>query len=88
MGSVFETTGKPELRFSINGTAPLKRVTLVRNETNHQIWAPGKREFAGEFTDTASLTGENRYYLRVEQTDGNMAWSSPVWVTAKANEIR
>jgi hypothetical protein len=30
------------------------------------------------------LDGENRYYVRVEQVDGNMAWSSPVWVTRKA----
>ena len=26
---------------------------------------------------------ENRYYVRVVQRDGNMAWSSPVWVTKK-----
>jgi hypothetical protein len=30
------------------------------------------------------MPGENRYYLRIEQTDGNMAWSSPVWVKVKA----
>jgi hypothetical protein len=29
------------------------------------------------------LEGENRYYVRVVQKDGNMAWSSPVWVTKK-----
>jgi len=83
MGSVFETEGKPELKFFINGTASLKRVTLVRNETDHQVWSPGKREFEGTFTDPSPLIGENRYYLRVEQADGNMAWSSPVWVTVK-----
>jgi hypothetical protein len=84
MGSVFETGGKPELKFFINGSAPLKRVTLVRNEADHKIWETDKREFADAFTDPAPLTGENRYYLRVEQTDGSMAWSSPVWVTIKA----
>ena len=88
MGSVFETGGKPELKFFINGTAPLKRVTLVRNETDHKIWEPGKRELTEAFTDAAPLAGENRYYLRVEQTDGNMAWSSPVWVTVKADVAR
>jgi hypothetical protein len=84
MGSVFETGVKPELKFFINGTAPLKRVTLVRNETDHKIWEPGKGEFTDGFTDPAPLAGENRYYLRIEQTDGSMAWSSPVWVTVKA----
>ncbi len=85
MGSVFETAEKLKLKFLVNGSASLKRVTLVRNETNYQVWEPGKREFKDEFTDAAPLAGENRYYLRVEQADGNMAWSSPVWVTVKAN---
>ncbi|MBI5801600.1 MAG: hypothetical protein HZA92_12880 [Verrucomicrobia bacterium] len=81
MGSIVETKGKPELSFAVNGTAAIKRVTLVRNEANYQAWEPGQREFARTFTDAVPLAGENRYYLRVEQADGNMAWSSPVWVT-------
>jgi hypothetical protein len=59
----------------------------VRNETNYKVWEPGKREFESAFIDATPLTGENRYYLRVEQTDGNMAWSSPVWVTVKATAL-
>lgn len=26
---------------------------------------------------------EYRYYIRVEQLNGNMGWTSPVWVQAK-----
>ncbi len=85
MGSVFEATENPEMKFAVNGTATIKRVTLVRNEKNYQVWEPSQREFRETFTDSTPLTGENRYYLRVEQADGNMAWSSPVWVTIKAN---
>jgi hypothetical protein len=81
-----EHDGKAELKFAMNGTAPIKRVTIVRNERNHQVFEPGKRDFETTFTDAAPLAGENRYYLRVEQTDGNMAWSSPVWVTVKSSE--
>jgi hypothetical protein len=29
------------------------------------------------------LPGTTAYYLRVYQTDGGVAWASPVWVTAK-----
>ena len=83
MGSVFESADTPELTFAVHGTASLKRVTLVRNETNHQVWEPNNPDFAALFADPAPLAGENRYYLRVEQADGNMAWSSPVWVTLK-----
>jgi hypothetical protein len=39
--------------------------------------------FEKSFNDPKMLDGENRYYVRVIQRDGNMAWSSPVWVTQK-----
>ncbi len=81
LGSIITTTGTPTLTLSINGTAALKRVTIVRNEQNYHVFEPGQKTFADTFTDTAPIVGENRYYLRVEQADGNMAWSSPVWVT-------
>jgi hypothetical protein len=83
MGSVIEARGKVEVKFAVNGTSPLKRVTLVRNEINHTVFEPGAQTFSTTATDKAPLAGENRYYLRVEQADGNMAWSSPVWVTVK-----
>jgi hypothetical protein len=83
MGEVFSTSSRPELKFAVEGTASIKRITLVRNEADYKVWEPGNTRFADTFTDTAPLDGENRYYLRVEQADGNMAWSSPVWVTIK-----
>ena len=87
LGSIFDTAEKPRLKLSVDGTADLKRVTLVRNEDNYQVFDNDfeGNTFTTEWTDDAPLAdGENRYYLRVEQVDGNMAWSSPVWVTIKA----
>ncbi|MEK0446197.1 MAG: hypothetical protein RLZZ399_1518 [Verrucomicrobiota bacterium] len=81
MGQILESKQPPQLAFRVFGTAPLKRITLVRNEENYRVFEPGKPEFASALTDTEALPGENRYYLRVEQEDGNMAWSSPVWFT-------
>jgi hypothetical protein len=83
LGTETVVTGKPRLAFKIDGTADIQRVTLVRNEQNYQQWQPSARRFAQSFTDEAPLVGENRYYLRIEQSDGNMAWSSPVWVSVK-----
>lgn len=83
LGTEVEVSSRPELEWTINGTAEIKQVTLVRNEENHRQWQPGSRTAHGSFVDDAPLQGENRYYLRVEQADGNMAWSSPVWVTVK-----
>jgi len=83
LGTEIAVTGKPVLKLKIDGTAELKRVTLVRNEQNHQQWEPKSKTFEQTFTDESPIAGENRYYLRVEQSDGNMAWSSPVWVQVK-----
>lgn len=83
LGSQIEVTGKPAMTMKINGTAEISRVTLVRNEQNYQQWEPKAKTFEQSFTDETPNAGENRYYLRVEQADGNMAWSSPVWVDVK-----
>ncbi len=85
LGTVFETSEKPALTVKVSGTAPLLRVTIVRNETDYKTFTPKSMEFAETFTDPSPIVGENRYYVRVEQTDGNMAWASPVWVTFVKN---
>ncbi len=85
LGSIFEGTGKPKLSIRVDGTASLKRVTLVRNEENYKTFDKiDGANFAIELTDEKPVQdGEARYYVRVEQSDGNMAWSSPVWITKK-----
>jgi len=84
LGEIFETSDKPTLKVSVLGTAPLRAVTIVRNEKDLKRFAPkGKTKFGATFTDDEPIAGENRYYIRVEQTDGNMGWASPVWVTYK-----
>lgn len=35
------------------------------------------------YTDTNPRKGENYYYLRVTQLNGQMAWSSPIWMNYK-----
>jgi hypothetical protein len=83
LGSELEVSGHPTMTFAVRGTADLSRVTLVRNEQNYMQWEPKSRNLATTYTDPSPNSGENRYYLRIEQADGNMAWSSPVWVQAK-----
>ncbi len=82
LGEVFETKDKPTLKVAVEGTAPLRAVTIVRNEANIRRFTPeDTATFETTFTDEQPVVGENRYYVRVEQIDGNMGWTSPVWVT-------
>ena len=56
----------------------------MRNEVDLKRFTPAKTpNLDATYTDTSPAAGENRYYIRVEQVDGNMAWGSPVWVTYK-----
>lgn len=80
LGSIFETSDKPKLTMTIDGTADIQRVTVIRNEENYHIFEPNSSTFNKVWTDEKPLAGENRYYLRIEQVDGNMGWTSPVWV--------
>ena len=43
---------------------------------------PGKgTDIDFTFTDLKPLDGRSYYYVRVQQKDGELAWTSPVWVT-------
>lgn len=82
MGSECFPLAPPRLRGRVVGTAPLRRVELMRCEGG--VWsvawsACGGREAAFDFTD-GEPGGEKIYYLRVEQEDGHCAWSSPIWL--------
>jgi len=84
LGSIFETKANAKLWFKVDGTAIFKRITIVRNEKDWKEFRSFKGStFEQSLTDEDMLEGENRYYVRVVQEDGNMAWSSPVWVTKK-----
>ena len=80
LGSIINSKKNPRLTMSIEGTAAIEKVTIIRNEKNYHVFQPNSRNFTKTWTDENPLDGENRYYLRIEQVDGNMGWTSPVWV--------
>ena len=82
MGAVMRATRPPsELRVRVLGTDALASVVVVRNNEDwHTVTDPG---WDCDFTlqdlgMPEELTGW--YYVRVVQRDGNMAWSSPIWI--------
>ena len=59
-------------------------LNLLNNNDTDKILiykgTPLAYELSMEYIDSGLLYHENYYYLRVTQVDGNMAWSSPIWV--------
>lgn len=97
MGSELSTASKPGLHINrhlsgyVAGTAPLKKVELIRNGVVlNSFKAEGTfMDFAyDDMVDLAKVCIKAPeggalfafYYLRVTQADGHMAWSSPIWV--------
>jgi Protein of unknown function (DUF3604) len=66
-----------------HGTDALKELTIVRNGKPAMVeHLDGEHDFTLTWRDSSPRDDRAvYYYLRVTQRDGEMAWSSPVWVT-------
>ena len=80
MGEEFTSRAPVRVRAKVLGTAAVARVDVVRNGKIVYTATPDKAELEFEYTDTAPPPGEAYYYVRVMQSDGEMAWGSPAWV--------
>jgi hypothetical protein len=73
------------------GTCKLKKIEIIRNGISIKEFTPTEDRFEFEFDESNSLednvlkstldeTFFTYYYLRAQQEDGHIAWSSPIWV--------
>ncbi len=71
-----------KIRAAVFGTAPIERVEIVANGKEILFeQQPGALDVIKSFNAPGPRPGELRsFYLRMEQSDGHKAWSSPVWV--------
>lgn len=83
MGDEYSTDENPNLVLRANGTARIAQVALVRNNEYIYTTEPNKAEIELKFVDMQPVEGTNLYYFRLLQEDGEVAWSSPVWVNYK-----
>ncbi|MCX6618176.1 MAG: hypothetical protein NTZ98_19045 [Acidobacteria bacterium] len=82
-GDIFSASGTPRIVVKIKGTGSIEKVDLVKNNKFILSKSPGTADFDLTYQDAEAQPGEAYYYLRVIQKDGQMAWSSPIWVTHK-----
>jgi hypothetical protein len=82
MGDAFKTSQRPTVRIKLVGTAPLANVTLVKDDVEYVLGQPHNAEFETTWTDPKPTAGkESYYYVRGEQSDGELVWASPMWIT-------
>ena len=63
------------------GTDKISAIHLVRDAAYIYKVEPGKQEAEFEYLDVDAGPGDHWYYVRVEQADGELAWSSPIWIS-------
>ena len=89
MGDETTVSGKPELRIVVHGTAPIARIDIVRQVgSNAPAYAyafePHRRDVDVRWVDEEAKAGTRyMYYVRIQQVDKKLAWSSPIWVSCK-----
>ncbi len=82
MGDVFETNARPTLEVAVHGAKPIATLHIIRNNKYVYSTEPDKKEFELSYTDTDAEPDQSYYYyVRAEQSDGNLAWASPLWIT-------
>lgn len=90
MGSELALNQAPHISLSVQGSSALRSVEVIRSGQVFSRVELGSDENISsiqfELDDNMIIPNESHYYyLRVLQADGNMAWSSPIWVTRKHN---
>ncbi len=80
MGSELHLRGPRIIKGRAAGTAPFAHVEIIKNNDVLYGTAQGALETEFEYVDKTEICPNDYYYLRITQEDGNMAWSSPVWV--------
>ena len=69
------------LRCKLVGTAPFKNVIIIKDDLEIETLKPNKSDVDFTWTDPKPAAGKTSYYyVRGEQTDGELVWASPMWI--------
>jgi hypothetical protein len=80
MGDEF-TLRKPEpIRVKVRGTAKVAKVEIIKDSKVIYATEPKTQDVSFEFADRGEVKGRHYYYVRVQQEDEMIAWSSPFFI--------
>ncbi|MDG2308532.1 MAG: hypothetical protein P8R42_28465 [Candidatus Binatia bacterium] len=82
MGEEFTSAKPAKLRIRLDGTGPFAKVVVVKDGKEVHTYTPGDDpSVRHEWTDPEVTPGTtSHYYVRGEQEDGELVWTSPIWV--------
>jgi len=81
MGDEFTTKEAPSFNVKLIGAQPIAKVTIVKDDVEVQVTEPKTKEVTFSWKDEHPENGKTSYYyVRGEQEDGELVWSSPMWI--------
>ncbi|MCK4983403.1 MAG: CehA/McbA family metallohydrolase, partial [Victivallaceae bacterium] len=81
MGSIITCSGKREIKIAAAGTDVLAKIEIIKNNSVIFSASSDNEFFSAVFCDdSVSGKSEDSYYLKITQKDGEMGWTSPIWV--------
>jgi hypothetical protein len=80
MGDEFTSATPPQLQMNVIGTNKIAKIDVLRDSEVVDTIRPGTEIYAGTWTDPNPQPGMHYYYIRVLQTDQEIAWASPMWI--------
>ncbi len=82
-GDIVTVSGDFRLSVRVIGTTPIRQIDVIRDQSFVHNRQNLGQDVSFSFVDNEVGPGEHYYYVRVLQNDGNLAWSSPIWVTKR-----
>ncbi len=81
MGEEFTVSAPPRIQVKLAGAAELAKVHVIKDGRYVYTTEPKTRAVEFSWTDSGAEKGKaSYYYVRGEQTDGELVWVSPMWI--------
>jgi len=83
MGDEFSLKRSEPIRVKARGTRTVVRAELIKDGKVIYSAEPKQRDVSFQFSDKGDISERHYYYVRLQQDDRMIAWSSPLFVNYK-----
>ena len=80
MGDEFRSSKPEPIKVKVRGTGKVAKVEIIKDSKVIYATEPKAQDVSFEFTDRSGVNGRHYYYVRVQQEDEMIAWSSPFFI--------
>ena len=80
MGDEFALDQSLPIKVKVRAPRNIAKVHIIKDSQVIYTTSPNARTADFEYTDKGDVKGRHYYYVRVEQIDNMLAWSSPFFI--------